>query len=147
MSILESLLSCIILWKKYFCNIFNLRKVATWMHSFPLILLWFKKYVKSNSYELWNNESRYEILHVHLKSGMLFYYSQWEPCNNQRPRCDIAWLHATNHLYHGSGVTRFNNFTFHVRLFNWNERRTTDMTLFIGPISVYISVTFYRIGY
>jgi hypothetical protein len=24
-----------------------------------------------------------------------------EPCNNQRPRCDIAWLHATNHIYHG----------------------------------------------
>ena len=23
------------------------------------------------------------------------------PCNNQRPRCDIAWLHVTNHLYHG----------------------------------------------
>jgi hypothetical protein len=23
-----------------------------------------------------------------------------EPCNNQRPRCDIAWLHDTNHLYH-----------------------------------------------
>jgi len=24
-----------------------------------------------------------------------------EPCNNQRPRCDITWLHVTNHLYHG----------------------------------------------
>jgi hypothetical protein len=24
-----------------------------------------------------------------------------EPCNNQRPRWDIAWLHVTNHLYHG----------------------------------------------
>ena len=24
-----------------------------------------------------------------------------EPCNNQRPRCEIAWLHVTNHLYHG----------------------------------------------
>jgi hypothetical protein len=24
-----------------------------------------------------------------------------EPCNNQRPRCDIAWLHVTYHLYHG----------------------------------------------
>ena len=23
------------------------------------------------------------------------------PCNNQRPRCDIAWRHATNYLYHG----------------------------------------------
>ena len=24
-----------------------------------------------------------------------------EPWNNQRPRCDIACLHVTNHLYHG----------------------------------------------
>jgi hypothetical protein len=24
-----------------------------------------------------------------------------ELCNNQRPRCDIRWVHATNHLYHG----------------------------------------------
>jgi hypothetical protein len=22
-----------------------------------------------------------------------------EPCNNQRPRCDIVWLHVINHLY------------------------------------------------
>jgi len=25
----------------------------------------------------------------------------WETCFNHRPRCDIAWLHVTNHLYHG----------------------------------------------
>jgi hypothetical protein len=24
-----------------------------------------------------------------------------EPCNNQRPRCDISWLYVTHHLYHG----------------------------------------------
>jgi hypothetical protein len=24
-----------------------------------------------------------------------------EPCNNQQPRCDIAWFHVINHLYHG----------------------------------------------
>ena len=23
-----------------------------------------------------------------------------EPCNNQRPGLDIAWLRITNHLYH-----------------------------------------------
>ena len=23
-----------------------------------------------------------------------------ELCSNQRPRCDIAWLHVINHLYH-----------------------------------------------
>jgi hypothetical protein len=22
-----------------------------------------------------------------------------EPCNNQRPKCDITWLHATTHLH------------------------------------------------
>jgi hypothetical protein len=24
-----------------------------------------------------------------------------EPCNKQRPKCDIAWFRVTNHLYHG----------------------------------------------
>jgi len=24
-----------------------------------------------------------------------------EPCNYQRPRCDITWLDATNNLYNG----------------------------------------------
>ena len=24
-----------------------------------------------------------------------------QPCNNQRPRYDIAWLHATNNLFYG----------------------------------------------
>ena len=26
-----------------------------------------------------------------------------EPYNNQRPRCDIAWLHVTNQLYRAYG--------------------------------------------
>ena len=41
----------------------------------------------------------YEILHT-LNLDCSFITLR-EPCNNQRPRCDIAWLHVTNHLYHG----------------------------------------------
>ena len=32
----------------------------------------------------------------------VIYISERKPCNNQRPRCDIEWLHVTNHLYHVS---------------------------------------------
>jgi len=42
---------------------------------------------------------------------VLYKYTVWnlgcsfitlrELCNNQWPRCDIAWLHVTKHLYHG----------------------------------------------
>jgi len=42
---------------------------------------------------------RYEILHT-LNIGCSFITLR-EPCNNQRPRCDSAWLHVTTHLYHG----------------------------------------------
>ena len=42
---------------------------------------------------------RYEIVHT-LNMDCSFITLR-EPCNNQRPRCDIAWLHITNHLYHG----------------------------------------------
>ena len=31
----------------------------------------------------------------------VIYISERKPCNNRRPRCDIEWLHVTNHLYHG----------------------------------------------
>ena len=48
--------------------------------------------------ELSNNTLRYQILHT-LNLGCCFITLR-EPCNNQRPRCDIAWLHVTNHLYH-----------------------------------------------
>jgi hypothetical protein len=37
---------------------------------------------------------------AHLKSGCNFIALR-DLCNNQQPRCDIAWLHVTNHLYHG----------------------------------------------
>ena len=46
-----------------------------------------------------NNTRKYEILHT-LNLGCSFIVLR-ELCNNQRPRCDIAWLHVTNHLYHG----------------------------------------------
>ena len=42
---------------------------------------------------------RYEILNT-LNMGCSFITPR-EPCNNKRPRCDIAWPHITNHLYHG----------------------------------------------
>jgi hypothetical protein len=41
---------------------------------------------------------RYEILHT-LNLGCSFITLR-EPYNNKRPRCDIAWLHVTNDLYH-----------------------------------------------
>ena len=31
----------------------------------------------------------------------VIYISERKPCNHQRPRCDIEWLHVTNHLFHG----------------------------------------------
>ena len=45
------------------------------------------------------NTHRYEILHI-LSLGCNVITLR-EPCNNQLPRCDIAWLHVTNHLYQG----------------------------------------------
>jgi hypothetical protein len=76
------------------------------MHSFPLIFLWFIYHV-SNNKKVWNNTHRYEILHT-LNLGCYFITLK-EPYNNQRPRCDIAWLHITNHLYHGSIVSPLNS--------------------------------------
>ena len=35
-----------------------------------------------------------------------------EPCNNQRPRCDIAWPHITIHLNH--------DFQCYMRLINFH---------------------------
>jgi hypothetical protein len=43
-----------------------------------------------------------QILHTLIR-----FITLREPCNNQRPRFDIAWLRITNHLYHG-----FPTFTF-----------------------------------
>jgi hypothetical protein len=74
------------------------QNIVTWMHSFLLIFLWFKYHHVSNSNELWNNTRRYEILHT-SNLGCSF-NSLRESCNNQQ-MYDIAWLHVTNHLYHG----------------------------------------------
>jgi len=49
--------------------------------------------------QLWNNTRRYEILHT-LNLGCSFINLR-DPCNNQRPRCDNAWLRVTNNLCHG----------------------------------------------
>ena len=56
-----------------------------------------------------NNTPRYEIGHP-LNIGCSFVTLR-EPCNNQQPRCDITWLHFTNHLYHGFPSKRFKNLT------------------------------------
>ena len=101
------------------CNYLLLKNtfcIVTWMHYFPLILLWFIYQNGSNSYELWNNTRRYEILHT-LNLGCSF-ITYREPCNHssQPPRCDIAWLHATNHLFSGiPEKTFYTYYIFHIK--------------------------------
>ena len=89
--------------------------VVTWMYYFPLMFLWFIYQNVNNSKELWNNTHRYEILHT-LNLGCSFITLR-ELCNNQRHRCDIAWLRVTNHL-HGLRVN------LHVLFFNLLTRKT-----------------------
>ena len=48
-----------------------------------------------------------------------------EPCNNQRPRCDIAWLHVINYLYHHLTL-KTNGFT--------NDDCHTSMHFVMDPI-------------
>ena len=43
--------------------------------------------------------NNYEIIHT-LNQGCSCITLRGR-CNNQQHRCDIAWFHATNHLYHG----------------------------------------------
>ena len=102
------------------------------MHSFHLNFWWFIYQNVSNTSDLWNNTCRYEILHT-LNLGSCFITLR-EPCNNQRPRCDIAWLNVTNHLYHGFRVKRLNNITLHVRLFNHLTRKKRGINV-TYPIS------------
>jgi hypothetical protein len=92
------------------------------MHSFSWIFLWFIYQNVSNNLELWNNTHSYKILHT-LNLGCSF-ITLVEPCNNQQPRCDITWLHVTNHLYHG--FPELNNLTlwFRVWLFNPLTQKT-----------------------
>ena len=47
----------------------------------------------------WSFYGLHTILHT-LNLGCSFRTLR-DPCNNQRPRCDIAWLHVINHSYHG----------------------------------------------
>jgi len=46
----------------------------------------------------------YEIIHADTRYCTLYlgcsFITLREPYNNQRPRCDIAWLHVTNYWYH-----------------------------------------------
>ena len=61
---------------------------------------------------------RYEILHT-LNLGCSFITLR-EPCNKQRPRYDIAWLHVNLQIIYSTvfQVKRLNNLVLHVRLFN-----------------------------
>jgi hypothetical protein len=46
-----------------------------------------------------NNTRRYEILYIlSLEKNSLITFR--DPFNNQRPRCDIEMIHATNNLHH-----------------------------------------------
>ena len=50
----------------------------------------------AKNYEIIHAVTRYPLLYT-LKLGC----GNITPCNNQLPRCDIAWLHVTNNLYYG----------------------------------------------
>jgi hypothetical protein len=63
--------------------------------SFDLFMV----YIPECKQQLRTMKHRYHILHT-LNLGYCFITLR-EPCNNQRPTCDIAWLHVTNYLYHG----------------------------------------------
>ena len=64
---------------------------------FPFDL--FMVYIPECKQQLKTMKHRYHILHT-LNLCYCFITLR-EPCNNQRPRCDITWPHVTNHLYHG----------------------------------------------
>ena len=50
----------------------------------------------TKKHEIIHEDSRYCTLYIWAVVLLLP-----EQCNNQRPRCDIAQLHATNNFYHG----------------------------------------------
>ena len=54
----------------------------------------------------WSFYGLHTILHT-LSLGCSFRTLR-DPCKNQRPRCDIAWLHVINHSYHGKTVKQPN---------------------------------------
>ena len=60
-----------------------------WFDLFMVFILECKQLIRTH---------KYEILYT-LNLGCSFITLR-ELCNNQRPRCDIAWLHVTNQLYH-----------------------------------------------
>ena len=78
---------------------FTLIKTSCNMNAFfSLIFLWFIPEYKQQLRTI-KIIYRYKILHTLFLACS--FITLREPCNNQRPRCDIARLHVTNHLYHG----------------------------------------------
>ena len=49
-------------------------------------------YATAKNYEIIHADTRYCIHTLNLGCSLI---TLREPCNNQRPRCDIAWLHVT----------------------------------------------------
>ena len=76
---------------RFYCAVIcSVWVIVTWVPSFPLILVWFIYQNVSNSEDLCSNARQYEILHS-LTPDRSF-ITRRKPCNDQRPRCDIACL-------------------------------------------------------
>ena len=73
---------------KYHCNM-------NAFFSFDRFMIYIPECAAKN-YDIIHADTRYCTLNLGCSCITLR-----EPCNNQRPRCDITWLHVTNHLYHG----------------------------------------------
>ena len=70
----------------------------TLMHSYLQYIYIYTGSCNMNAF-FWSFYGLHTILHT-LNLGCSFRTLR-EPCNNQRPRCDIACLHVINHSYHG----------------------------------------------
>ena len=68
----------------------------------PPPLLWYSVFAVTPSFQhRWNITCRYMILHTFFLN--LGCSSLWEPCNNQRPRCDVVWPKLHLHFFQSSG--------------------------------------------
>ena len=77
--------------------------------SFDLFMVYIVYQNVSNRSELWNNTRRNEISHT-SDLGCCF-ITLSEMCNNQLPRCDIAWLHVTSDFLQRLCVRLFDRLT------------------------------------
>jgi hypothetical protein len=75
-------------------------KSTVWVTSKPQVLKWLR--CRPNLRSSSNNRC-----FVLFQTFAFCFITLREPCNNQRPRFDIAWLRVTNHLYHGFPTLTF----------------------------------------